>query len=161
MARALLVGCGCRGRQLGARLLADGWAVRGTSRSAAGLEAISDRGIEPARADPDRLGTVIDQIGDVTVLAWLLGSVDDAARAADLNGPRLESLLERLVDSPVRGFVYERAGSTPAAALEVGAGLVAAAAERWRIPVRILDSDPREPPAWVAAAHGAIISLVG
>ena len=27
MARALIVGCGCRGRELGERLLAEGWAV--------------------------------------------------------------------------------------------------------------------------------------
>ena len=32
VARALIVGCGCRGRMLGQRLVEDGWAVRGTSR---------------------------------------------------------------------------------------------------------------------------------
>ena len=39
MARALIVGCGCRGRELGRELLAEGWQVRGTSRRAEGLEA--------------------------------------------------------------------------------------------------------------------------
>ena len=50
MARALIVGCGCRGRMLGERLLADGWAVRGTSRREEGLDAIREAGIEPAIA---------------------------------------------------------------------------------------------------------------
>ena len=74
MARALIVGCGCRGRELGSRLLAEGWSVRGTSRGEAGAEAIGAAGIEAAEADPDRLGTVLDLIGDVTVVVWLMGS---------------------------------------------------------------------------------------
>ena len=74
MARALLVGCGCHGRELGRALLAEGWAVRGTSRREDGLAAIGSAGIEPAIADPDRVGTVLDHVGDVTVVAWLLGS---------------------------------------------------------------------------------------
>ena len=41
MARALIVGCGCRGRLLGKELLAQGWAVRGTSRREQGLEPIA------------------------------------------------------------------------------------------------------------------------
>jgi uncharacterized protein YbjT (DUF2867 family) len=59
VARALIVGCGCRGRQLGERLLAEGWAVRGTSRREEGLEPIAAAGIEPALADPDRPGTIL------------------------------------------------------------------------------------------------------
>jgi hypothetical protein len=42
----------------------------------------------------------------VSVLVWLLGSVAGEA-AATLHGPRLESMLEALVDTPVRGVVYE------------------------------------------------------
>ena len=74
MARALIVGCGCRGRLLGERLLAEGWLVRGTSRRDDGLAAIEAAGIEPALADPDRPGTLLDLVGDVTVVHWLLGS---------------------------------------------------------------------------------------
>ena len=161
MARALLVGCGCRGRELGGRLLADGWAVRGTSRGERGLEEISAAGIEAIRADPDRLGTVIEQIGDVTVLAWLLGSAAGPEQAATLNGPRLESLLERLVDTPVRGLLYEGAGSAPAPVLDAGARLVEAASQRWRIPVRILGEDPSDHVAWTEGAHAAVASLIG
>lgn len=160
MARALLVGCGCRGRLLGTELLAGGWAVRGTSRSDGGLAAIESAGIETVRADPDRLGTVTDLIGDVTVLAWLMGSVGDAEEAATLNGPRLESLLERLVDTPVRGLVYEARGSVVPETLTAGAAMVKAASERWRIPARILRADPAEPDDWVAEAQSAVESLI-
>ena len=112
MARALIVGCGCRGRLLGAELLERGWAVRGTSRTEAGLAEIAAAGIEPALADPERPGTVLDLVGDVAVVAWLLGSAAGEAEAvAAVHGPRLERLLERLVDTPVRGFLYEAAGT--------------------------------------------------
>ena len=40
MARALIVGCGCRGRELGAELAGRGWQVRGTSRTDEGLTEI-------------------------------------------------------------------------------------------------------------------------
>ena len=46
MARALIVGCGCHGRALGARLLGEGWQVRGTSRGIGGLEEIAAAGLE-------------------------------------------------------------------------------------------------------------------
>ncbi len=46
------------------------------------------------------------QVEGVSVLCWLLGSVNGEARAA-LHGPRLESMLEALVDTHVRGVVYE------------------------------------------------------
>jgi len=151
----MLVGCGCRGRMLGERLLADGWAVRGTSRGAA-LAAIGAAGIEAAEADPDRLGTVTDLIGDVTVLAWLLGSAD----SDDVNGPRLESLLEKLVDTPVRGLLYEARGTADADVLEAGAAAVEGWGERFRVPVAVLRADPGEPEAWVDSAHEAISGLL-
>jgi len=44
LARALIVGCGCRGRELGSELAGLGWQVRGTSRTEAGLEAIEAAG---------------------------------------------------------------------------------------------------------------------
>lgn len=160
MARALLVGCGCRGRSLGAELLEAGWVVRGTSRSAAGLAQLAATGIEAAEADPDRPGTILDQVGDVTAVGWLLGSAEGGRDLLEaVHGPRLESLLERLVDTPVRGFVYEAAGAVDPNLLAGGAAIVRAAAERWRIPVRILTTDPGEHPAWrgqAAAAFGGL-----
>ena len=113
MARALIVGCGCRGRMLGEQLLAEGWAVRGTSRREEGLAPIEAAGIEPALADPDRPGTVLELVGDVAVVFYLLGSAAGEPEAlAAIHGPRLERLLEKLVDTPVRGFVYEAAAAS-------------------------------------------------
>jgi uncharacterized protein YbjT (DUF2867 family) len=141
VARALIVGCGCRGRALGGRLLAEGWQVRGTSRREAGLATIEAAGIEPALADPAAPGTVLDLVGDVAAVYWLLGSASGPAEQLEaIHGPRLERLLERLVETPLRRFVYEAAGSVDAAILERGSALVRAAAERWRIPVEVLDS---------------------
>lgn len=135
MARALIVGCGCRGRELGGELLAAGWTVRGTSRREEGLAAIEAAGIEPALADPARPGTVLDLVGDVASLVWLLGSASGSdAELAALHGSSLERVLERLVETPVRRFVYEAGGTVDGSLLEAGAGIARAAAERWKIP---------------------------
>lgn len=140
MARALIVGCGCRGRGLGRELLDQGWAVRGTSRRAVGLAAIEGAGIEAALADPEQPGTLLDLVGDVAAVHWLLGSANGSAgNLAAIHGPRLERFLERLVETPVRRFVYEASGSVDADLLEQGADLVRAAGERWHIPVEIVD----------------------
>jgi uncharacterized protein YbjT (DUF2867 family) len=149
MARALIVGCGCRGRMLGERLLGEGWAVRGTSRRGEGLDAIEAAGIEPALADPDRPGTLLDLVGDVAVLVYLLGSATGEPDAvAAIHGPRLERLLEHLVDTPVRGVVYEASGSVDAAVLAVGAELVSVAGRTWRIPVETFSGEQNDPSAW-------------
>jgi nucleoside-diphosphate-sugar epimerase len=136
VARALIVGCGCRGRLLGSELLESGWAVRGTSRREEGLEAIADAGIEPARVDPTRPGTVLDQIADVTALVWLLASAqgrDEELTA--IHGSGLQRVLERLVETPVRRFVYEAGGTAHPALLQQGEEIAREAEQRWRIPV--------------------------
>lgn len=137
MARALIVGCGCRGRELGGRLLEEGWAVRGTSRREEGLGEIEAAGIEPALADPDRPGTILELVDDVAVLVLLLGGCSGSEEAlAAIHGPRLERLLEHLVETPVRGVLYE--------GTETGEEIVRKAAQTWRIPVRILPR-PQKP----------------
>jgi 3-hydroxyisobutyrate dehydrogenase-like beta-hydroxyacid dehydrogenase len=156
VARALIVGCGCRGRELGARLAEEGWAVRGTSRSEAGLAAIEAAGIEAAPADPSRPGTVLDLVGDVAVVYWLLASASgERERVAGLHGERLEHLLLRLVDTPVRGFVYEAEGSVPAELLREGEAQAGRAAATWHVPVAFLRADPGDVDAWLAEAAGA------
>lgn len=149
MARALIVGCGCRGRELGARLLVEGWAVRGTSRREEGLAAIEAAGIEPALADPDRVGTLLELVGDVTVVFHLLASAaGDPEAVAAIHGPRLERLLEKIVDTPVRGVVYEAVGSVDGTVLEAGAELVRTASRTWRIPAEIAALEPNDPAEW-------------
>jgi uncharacterized protein YbjT (DUF2867 family) len=138
LARALIVGCGCRGRGVAKELLADGWAVRGTSRRQEGLAAIEAVGIEAALADPERPATLLDLVGDVAAVYWLLGSAGgDPENIEAIHGARLERFLERLVETPVRRFVYEAAGSVDPAVLERGAKIVQIAGETWRIPVEI------------------------
>jgi nucleoside-diphosphate-sugar epimerase len=156
MARALIVGCGCRGRELGARLLADGWAVRGTSRREEGLEAIEAAGIEAAPADPDRPGTILELVNDVTVLVLLLGATEGSAEELEaIHGPRLERLMEHLVETPVRGVVYE--------GTEGGEQIVRNAARTWRIPVRILPrpQKPVENPGFCGLAEEVEAVLAG
>jgi uncharacterized protein YbjT (DUF2867 family) len=131
VARVLIVGCGCRGQALARELVAAGHAVRGTTRDPERTADIAAAGAEPYVGDPDRIGTLMGALPGVTVVCWLLGTVPDA----DLHGGRLRMLLERLVDTPVRGFVYER-GSPE------GEAIARDAAERWQIPVEVVD--PRD-----------------
>jgi uncharacterized protein YbjT (DUF2867 family) len=127
VARVLIVGCGCRGQELARDLVAAGHAVRGTTRDAARSDAIAATGAEPYVGDPDRIGTLMEALRGVTIVCWLLGTVPDV----DLHGPRLRMLFEKLVDTPVRGVVYE-------AALAEGERIARDAAERWQIPVEIV-----------------------
>src|SRR5829696_3979093 len=139
MARGLIVGCGCRGRLVGSQLIRDGWAVRGTSRREEGLAAIEAAGIEPALADPDRPGTILELVNDVAVLILLLGNATGSEEElAAIYGPRLERLMEHLVETPVRGVVYE--------GTEAGAEIVAAASRTWRIPGRAISPKPSQSP---------------
>src|SRR4051794_27152240 len=133
--------------------------VRGTTRAEESLPAIEAAGIEPCLADPDVAMTVLDAIGGVSLVFWLLGSVRGDA-AATLNGPRLERVLAELVDTPVRGFVYEAVGSAPARDLAAGAAIVREAGERWRIPVRVVDADPADVAGWVEAMVEAATGAV-
>lgn len=161
MARALIIGCGCRGRVLGERLLAAGWAVRGTSRGEEGLAAIEGAGIEPALADPDRVGTVLELVGDVAIVMHLLGSAAGEPEAlAEIHGPRLERLLEKLVDTPVRGVVYEAVGSVDAAVLAAGAELVRGAGATWRIPFEVVTTAAEEPDRWSAEMADLALGLL-
>lgn len=131
------MGCGCRGRELAAELQRAGHAVRGTTRDEANVAALVAAGVDGVVADPDRLGTLLRHLDGVSVLVWLLGSAAGET-AAGLHGPRLGSLLEKLVDTPVRGFVYEGAGSVDTATLAEGARLVARASETFHMPVAVV-----------------------
>jgi nucleoside-diphosphate-sugar epimerase len=159
VARVLIVGCGCRGRELARDLIASGHAVRGTTRDPARLLDIEAAGAEAVIADPDRLGTLMGHLQGVAVVCWLLGRVAGAP-AADLHGPRLRTMLERLVDTPVRGVVYEAAGSADQDVLAAGAAAVREASATWSIPVEVVEADPADPPAWLAATSAAVARLL-
>jgi uncharacterized protein YbjT (DUF2867 family) len=160
VARALIVGCGCRGRGLGARLLDAGWQVRGTTRDPARAEAIEAAGIEAAIADPDRIATVLERIEGVTLIYWLLGAA--AGRPEDvaaLHTERLERLLTEIVDTPVRGLVYELATGLEAEDALRALELLRAAGERWRIPFEVVDAPPGDHRSWLEGMLAAAAEL--
>jgi hypothetical protein len=154
----LIVGCGCRGRALAERLLGEGHAVRGTTRDPARVEAIKAAGAEAVVLDPDRLGTLMPQLAGVSAICWLMGT---ARAAAGVHGARLGTLMERLVDTPVRGLVYEAAGSVDPALLSEGTAIVREASARWRIPVEAVGEDPAAHSEWLAAMTAAVGRLLG
>ena len=157
MARCLIIGCGCRGRSLARELVARGHAVRGTTRSEAGLAAIEAAGAEAVVGDPDVVATLAHWFEHVGVACVLLGSaVGTPAGLAALHGTRLEMLLMRMLDTTVRGVVYEAAGSVDPAILAHGAALVRARCEDARIPCVVLRTDPADHQAWTLAAAAAV-----
>jgi uncharacterized protein YbjT (DUF2867 family) len=160
VARALIVGCGCRGQELGQRLRASDWQVRGTSRDPGGLAAIEAAALEAAMADPDRPATILELCDDVAVVVWLLGSAVGASDLiAAVHGPRLERLLEKLVDSPVRGFAYEASGAVDDHHLAAGREIVEGAARTWRMPIAVLDRD-RADQGWAEWAQSTVTGLL-
>jgi putative NAD(P)-binding protein len=158
----LIVGCGCRGRALARRLAAEGYAVRGTTRHREGAAAIAATGAEPWVGDPARLATLSHALEAVTVVCWLLASAHgNGDQVAALHQERLRSYLHHLVDTTVRGFVYETAGTADPRVLECGRAIVEEAEATWELATILLDADPGDPGAWVEAARDSVAALVG
>jgi hypothetical protein len=136
--------------------------VRGTSRDAGMAETLTASGLAGQVADPDRVETVLDEIADIALVFWLMGTATgERDSVAAIHGPRLERFMEEIVDTPVRGVVYEAEGSVSRDVLRRGEEIVRAAAERWRIPVAVVDADPGEVDAWLNAMAAAAEGLIG
>jgi uncharacterized protein YbjT (DUF2867 family) len=162
VARVLIVGCGCRGQALARTLRAEGHAVRATSRTEARRADIEATGAEFHRGDPDRVASLSYALDNATILCWLLGSATgDPGHVAALHGSRLQRLLERTIDTTVRGVLYEAAGTVDAGVLARGAETVARACAYSEIPYRLLAADPADAAAWVAAARDRVGELLG
>jgi hypothetical protein len=157
VARVLIVGCGCRGRSLARELVAAGHAVRGTTRDPARCAEIASAGAEPVVCDPDRVVTLMPALEAVTVVCWLLGDARGTS-APDVNGPRLRMALEKMVDTPVRGVLYEPVRE-PAEARAAGVRIAEAAAAAWRIPLALLEEAPGSA-EWTGAARRAVEELL-
>ena len=161
MARVLIVGCGCRGQELARALRAQGHAVRGTTREQAGRAAIEAAGAEVWIGDPDRIASISYALDGVTILCWLMGSAQGTdEQLAALHGSRLKMLLERTIDTTVRGLMYEAAGTVDSALLEQGAETVVAACGYSEIPHALLRADPADHAAWLDAALGCVEELL-
>ena len=148
--RALLVGGGRAGLDLTRQLTAEGHAVRFVTRSEDRRVDIEAAGGECWIGDPDRIGTLRYALDNVTVLLWLLGRTgpDDG----ELHGSRLTMMLERTIDTTVRGIVYE--------GTDAGAAEVRRMAAYNEIPYAILDTPRDDETAWVAAVRAAIDTVL-
>ena len=157
MARFLIVGCGCRGQALARELIAAGHVVRGTTRDPARLPAIEAAGAEAELADPYRLATVMPLLDGASAVLWLMGTADGAGDLAEaVHSSRLESMLELIVDTHARGFVYETGG----VAREVGTHAASCAREVYEMPIEVLETDPGEHERWLADARAAALRLL-
>jgi nucleoside-diphosphate-sugar epimerase len=157
VARCLIVGCGCRGLELTRALRAEGHAVRGTTRDPARRAEIEAAGAEAFVGDPDRVATLGPALAHVGVACILLGSATGTdEQLVALHGTRLDMLLERMLDTTVRGVVYEATGAVPASLLSAGAERVRYACERSLIPYVMLTADPADTAEWVSAASAAV-----
>ncbi len=147
---------------LARELIAAGHAVRATTRDPANVAAIESTGAEPFVGDPDRVATIARAFDHASVACVLLGSAEgDAAALEALHGTRLEMLLSRMLDTTVRGIVYETSGTVAPGILRRGSEIVRATCEDSRIPFALLDADPSDPAAWVAAASTAVAEVLG
>lgn len=161
MARCLIIGCGCRGRALARELGARGHAVRGTSRDARNCSAIEAVGAECHIGDPDRVATLVSALDHVSVACLLLGSAAGSPeQLSALHGSRLGMLLERVLDTTVRGIVYEASGSVDPALLESGAARVRSACARSLIPYALVSADSADHDAWLRDATAAVEQML-
>ena len=153
MARCLIIGCGCRGLALARELRSAGHAVRGTTRDRRRRAELEAAGAEPFVGDPTVVGTLAPALAHVGVACMLLGSATGTEeQLAALHGTRLDMLLERMLDTTVRGVVYEAAGSVGPVLLGAGADRVRYACERSLIPYVLLTADPATDDGWVTQA---------
>jgi uncharacterized protein YbjT (DUF2867 family) len=145
---------------LAAALTAAGHPVRGTTRDPDRVPELQAAGIEPAVGDPYRLMTLMPHVANTSALLWLMGSAtgDDVEA---LHRTRLQTVLERLVDTPVRGMVYEAAGALPRELLRDGAAAVRKAGAIWQMPYAIVEADPRRDyDAWRQAMLAGVESVL-
>jgi hypothetical protein len=145
--RVLVVGGGCRGLALTRSLVADGHAVRVVTRTEARRAEIEAAGGECWIGDPDRIGTLRYALANVTVLLWALGTVSEPS----LHGSRLEMMLERTVDTMVRGVVYEG---------HEGREIVERMCRLNELPYLFLEADPADGEAWAAEVTRSIDALL-
>ncbi len=148
-----MVGGGCPGLALTRDLVGEGHAVRFVTRAAERRDAVEAAGAECWIGDPDRIGTLRYALDNVTVLLWLLGPVDAPA----LQDSRLQMMLERTIDTTVRGVVHEATGPHG----EAGAALVRRMAEFNKIPHAFVSAGRDAAAEWVGAVRGGIGAVLG
>lgn len=161
MARLLILGGGRRGDWLALRAIEAGHVARVVTRSEGRAAQIEGLGAERWVGDLNRLATILGALEGVTIACWLFGAAQGSRRELQaLHGALLEAFLREAVDTTMRGFVYEAAGSVPRELLAAGAELAAKLAQDNAIPLRAIDAEPGEREAWREQALAAVGSIL-
>jgi hypothetical protein len=140
-------------------LMVAGHPVRGTTRDPARVPELEAAGIEPAVGDPYRLATLMPHVANTSAMVWLMASATGEDVEA-LHRTRLQTVVERLVDTPVRGMIYEAQGTLPPELLKEGAAAVRKAAVTWQMPYAIVEADPTAHEAWLGAMIEGVEGLL-
>jgi hypothetical protein len=156
-------------------MVAAGHVLGITTRSEDARAAIEAAGAECWIATPARLGTLRAALDGVTLACWLLAGASGAAEdVRELHASRLERFMRQLIDTTVRGFIYEaslpraeardalpgRISAVPARVLAEGAQVVRAMGAQHAIPVVVIERAETEQ-AWLQRMHAAVRSLLG
>jgi uncharacterized protein YbjT (DUF2867 family) len=162
VARCLIIGCGCRGLSLARELMARGHAVRASTRNPERLGEIEKLGADAVLADPDRVATIAPALEHVAVAYVLLGSATGSAEQLEaLHSTRLDMLLSKMLDSTVRGIVYEAAGTVPEPILAAGARRVVDFCADSRVPYALLRTGSVQFEGWLTEAQDALEIVLG
>jgi uncharacterized protein YbjT (DUF2867 family) len=163
VARILIVGGGCRGRRLAGELVANGHAVRITTRSEARRAQIESAGAECWIGTPARLSTLRGALDGVALACWMLAAASagrDELQA--LHGRLLESFVRQVIDTTVRGFIYDAAPQAcEPALLATGIEIVESLTGFNAIPAQVIAGGRDEDGSWIASARGAVEQLLG
>ncbi len=131
--------------------------MRGTTRDPGRSAEIEAAGAEPYVGDPDRVATLSPAFAHVGVACVLLGCATGTdEQLAALHSSRLEMLVERMLDTTVRGIVYEAAGAVDPALLRAGSERIGHGCERSLIPYELLTADPADHRQWLQEAQRAV-----
>jgi hypothetical protein len=143
-------------------MVADGHAVRITTRSEDGRAAIEQTGAECWIGTPDRLATLRGALDSVTILCWMLGSaLGSEEELTALYTTRLEFFLTQAIDTTVRGILYEARGTTvPEELLRGGERTLISLTERSAIPASVLTADLEDLDSWLIQARDAVGELL-
>src|SRR5205085_10242562 len=122
---------------------------------------IEAAGAQAVVVDPDRVGTMVQALEHVTVALILLGSARGPAEGlAALHGPRLQTLLTRMVDTTIKGVIYEGRGTVDPELLAAGAASVRAFKARSRARAAVLQDDPTHHEAWLTETLSAVQAVL-
>jgi hypothetical protein len=162
LARILIVGGGIRGLRLTGELIRAGHAVRVTTRRPEHRDGIDRAGGECWIGDPNRLATLRQALDNVTVACWFLATATGPEEQIhELHTSRLKFFLSQVIDTTVRGVLYETAAVSAAnQTAAAGTDIARTMSSRNAIPLRLIQTAPTDQDAWATEVNAAIDSIV-